>query len=219
MLRALRPKAIWEGIAVPGHPPLERLHAMALRQGIPWRHLRRGQSFTSGAAAIRVLNPPEPDWERRRVRNDDSIVLDVRFGDVSIVLPGDIGAAVERDVFAGFSHAALTIVKAPHHGSAGSSSAALIDAAAPAAVVFSAGQRNPFGHPAQVVVDRYLAAGAHAFRTDRDGAIVMDTDGRTVSVWTWSGRREVVSATPTGMMHDPRVFTKTPKGPKTPKTN
>ena len=37
------------------------------------------------------LDPAAPDWKRRRVRNDDSIVMEVRLGDVSIVLPGDIG--------------------------------------------------------------------------------------------------------------------------------
>jgi competence protein ComEC len=189
LLPALRPRAIWEGIAVPGHVPLDTLHAIASRDGIAWRQLRRGHVFSAGAATIRVLNPPEPDWERRRVRNDDSIVFDVRIGDVSIILPGDIGASVERDVFGEFSPAALTIVKAPHHGSAGSSSVALIESTAPALVVFSAGQRNPFGHPAPVVIDRYVAAGARVFRTDRDGAIVMDTDGRTLKVSTWTGER------------------------------
>ena len=217
LVRALRPKAIWEGIAVPGHAPLEALHATAVRQGVAWRQLRRGQVFICGAATFRVLNPPEPDWERRKVRNDDSIVLDVSVGEISFILPGDIGASVEPEVFANLPRAALTIVKAPHHGSAGSSSAALIAATAPAAVVFSAGQRNPFGHPAPIVLDRYAAAGARAFRTDRDGAIVMDTDGHNVSVWTWSGRGELISATATATVHDPRETPKTTKAPKTTK--
>ncbi|HWK10977.1 MAG TPA: hypothetical protein VNR64_13040, partial [Vicinamibacterales bacterium] len=164
-------------------------------------------------ATIRVLHPPAPDWERRRVRNDDSIVLDVRVGDVSFILPGDIGAAVEREAFAAYAPALVTIVKAPHHGSAGSSSPALVGRTHPAAVVFSAGQRNAFGHPAPTVVDRYRAAGARVFRTDRDGAIVMDTDGRTVSVWTtWSGRREVFSATSTDVRP-----TATPRSSRSPR--
>ena len=217
LLPAFRPRAIWEGIAVPGHAPLEALHAIASRQGIGWRQLRRGQIFICGAATIRVLNPPAPDWERRRVRNDDSIVLDVRIGGVSVILPGDIGAAVEREAFATFAHAPLTVVKAPHHGSAGSSSTAIIDATVPAAVVFSAGQRNPFGHPAPVVLDRYAAAGARMFRTDRDGAIVMDTDGHNVRVWTWSGRGELISPTAAGGLHDPQGTPKTTKAPKTTK--
>jgi competence protein ComEC len=66
----------------------------------------------------------------------------------------------------------------------------LITATHPAVVVFSAGRRNPFGHPAPAVVDRYRAAGTRVFRTDEDGEVIIDTDGRQVVVWTWSGRRE-----------------------------
>ena len=213
LLRALRPRAVWEGVPVPGHRPLDTLHAVADREGIPWQSVRRGQFAVIGGATIRVLHPPAPDWERRRVRNDDSIVLDVRVGDVSFILPGDIGAAVEREAFAAYAPALVTIVKAPHHGSAGSSSSALVGRTHPAAVVFSAGQRNAFGHPAPTVVDRYRAAGARVFRTDRDGAIVMDTDGRTVSVWTtWSGRREVFSATSTDVRP-----TATPRSSRSPR--
>ena len=32
---------------------------------------------------IRVLHPPPPDWERQRVRNEDSVVLELRIGAVS----------------------------------------------------------------------------------------------------------------------------------------
>jgi beta-lactamase superfamily II metal-dependent hydrolase len=38
-------------------------------------------------------------------------------------------------------------------------------------------------------VGRYRDAGALMFRTDVDGAVVLDTDGRTVEISTWSGRR------------------------------
>ena len=51
----------------------------------------RASIWTIGGAELRVWHPPPPDWERPRVRNDDSIVIELRFGEVSIVLPGDIG--------------------------------------------------------------------------------------------------------------------------------
>lgn len=197
LLRALSPAEVWDGIPVPGHEPLGRLRAAAAAAGIPWIERRAGEAFTAGAAAITVANPPEPDWERPKVRNDDSIVLDVRVGDVSFLLTGDITAAVEPDVIKRLLPSPLTIVKAPHHGSAGSSSQALVDATRPAAVIFSASRRNPFGHPARATVDRYRAAGARVFNTADDGAVVVDTDGRTVVIWTWMGRREVLSSRPT----------------------
>ena len=42
-------------------------------------------------------HPPRPEWERQRVRNDDSEVLEIRYGGVSFVFTGDIGREVERD--------------------------------------------------------------------------------------------------------------------------
>jgi competence protein ComEC len=167
------------------------LREAAARAGIRWIEKRAGQTLRSGAATIRVLNPPEPDWERQKVRNDDSIVLDVRVGSVAIVLPGDISRAVDPRVASAFVPAPLVVLKAPHHGSAGSSSSALIDALRPAVAIFSAGKRNPFGHPAPSVVDRYRASGAMTFDTAEDGAVIVDTDGRVVHVWTWGSRREL----------------------------
>jgi competence protein ComEC len=196
LLRALSPAAVWDGIPVPRHEPLGRLRAAAAAAGIPWIERRAGQAFTVGTAVITVANPPEPDWERPKVRNDDSIVLDVRLGEVAVLLTGDITAAVEPDVITHLTPSSVVIVKAPHHGSAGSSSQAFVDATRPAAVIFSAGRRNPFGHPARAIVERYRAAGARVFSTADEGAVVIDTDGKTVVVWTWMGRREEIAAPP-----------------------
>jgi competence protein ComEC len=160
-----------------------------------WQRFAQAGDLERGAGvALRVLHPAPAEWERRRVRNDDSVVLAARIGDVAILLPGDITQAVEADVVAAMAPAPLTIVKAPHHGSAGSSSAPFVDALRPAAVIFSAGRRNPFGHPAPPVVARYRSAAARVFSTADDGAIVLDTDGAQVLMWCpATQRREAFS--------------------------
>jgi competence protein ComEC len=187
-LHRFEPRAIWEGVPVPPHPALRELAALASHAAVVWRTVQAGDREVVAGVEIRVLHPPPPEWERQRVRNDDSVVLELRFGDVSILLPGDIGVEGERQVVPRLDPGPLTIVKAPHHGSATSSSPAFIAAAHPAAVVFSEGRGNRFGHPAPPVTARYQAAKALMFRTDEDGAIVMDTDGKTVEITTWSGR-------------------------------
>ena len=189
MMRRFRPRVIWEGVPVPAHVALRDLGARALAAGVSWRTVQPGDRETAGSAEIRVLHPPAPDWERQRVRNEDSIVLELRYGRVSIVLPGDIGREAEPLVAARIETGRITIVKAPHHGSATSSTAPFVAALHPAAVVFSAGKNNRFGHPAAVVVDRYRAVDCLMFRTDEDGASVLDTDGQHVQLTTWSGRR------------------------------
>ena len=189
VLRRFGPRVIWEGVPVPPHPGLREIGTQASASGASWRSLQSGDHETSGGAEIRILHPPPPEWERQRVRNEDSVVLELRFGDVSIVLPGDIGREAEHLLTPTLDTRPITIVKAPHHGSATSSTESFVSALHPAAVIFSAGRNNRFGHPVPAVVARYRALHSLVFRTDEDGAVVLDTDGRTVQMTTWSGRR------------------------------
>ncbi len=188
VVRRLAPRVIREGAPVPPHLGLRALAGYAAASGVTWRTVQAGDVDRVSGVEIRVLHPPLPDWERQRVRNDDSIVLEFRLGDVSIVLPGDIGAVPELALAPRLSLAPLVVLKAPHHGSATSSTQAFIDAARPAAVIFSSGRNNRFGHPAPTVVARYAAAGVAMFGTAEDGAVIVETDGRDVEIRTVSGK-------------------------------
>jgi competence protein ComEC len=188
VMRRFAPRAVWEGVPVPPNAALRELSALASAQAAIWRTVQSGDLERVDGVQVRVWHPPPPDWERQRVRNDDSVVVELRLGDVSILLTGDIEREAERALAPRLALAPIVVLKAPHHGSATSSSDAFIAVTRPAAVIASAGQRNPFGHPHPAVVARYRAAGVEMFRTDEDGAIVVDTDGRSVSVRTFSGR-------------------------------
>ena len=192
MLERLRPANVWEGVPVPPHPVLQLLLQRAEQRQIVWRTVRPGDVERAGPVEIRVLHPPAPDWERQRVRNDDSVVLEVRYHDVSILLPGDIGREVEEALIPGLALAPLVILKAAHHGSATSSSEAFIEATRPAAVIFSAGKNNRFGHPARAVVERFKRREVEMFNTAHDGAVFIETDGREVEVRGWTGQSETV---------------------------
>jgi len=194
VLRAFAPAALWEGIPVPPHPTLRTLAARAGEQRVLWRTVRAGDRDRAGDVEVRVLHPTEPDWERQRVRNDDSIVLELRYRDVSILLPGDIGREVERALIPTLDLGRTVVLKAAHHGSATSSSDEFLDATKPKVAIFSAGRNNRFGHPAKVVVDRMRARGIELFSTADDGAVFVDTNGREVRVWSWGSGRAYSSA-------------------------
>ncbi|HSL22298.1 MAG TPA: DNA internalization-related competence protein ComEC/Rec2 [Vicinamibacterales bacterium] len=187
--RDFRPRELWEGVPVPPHATLRELCGITARGGGARRLVRPDDRLEAGGVTLRVLHPPEPDWERQRVRNDDSIVLEARYGDVSLVLPGDIGDSVEASLVTKLAHAPLRILKAAHHGSATSSSEAWLSAVRPAAVIFSCGHGNRYGHPHPSVLSRVAALGAQVFRTDQDGAVTVRTDGSTVEITTYTGRR------------------------------
>jgi competence protein ComEC len=189
VLRDFKPFEVWEGVPVPPHAPTRALRALADGAGTVWRTLQPADRMSFGEVELVVHHPPRPEWERQRVRNDDSEVLEIRHGGVSFVFTGDIGTEVERTIAASFVRAPIRILKVPHHGSATSSSRAFLDALKPDIAVISAGRGNPFGHPVPSVLERYRNIGAATYRTDQDGAVTVETDGTTVRVATFKGRR------------------------------
>jgi competence protein ComEC len=192
------PPIVWDGVVVPSHTPMRALRDRARGQGLAWQTLRSGQRWQRAGVTFIVWNPPAPDWERRKVRNDDSIVIELRYGDVSVILPGDIGRAVEGELVHQVAGTPFRVLKVPHHGSASSSSDEFLGALRPSIALVSCGRENRFGHPAPAVLARYAAHRALVFRTDRDGEIDLTTDGRQVDVVTFTGRHYVTQAGPEG---------------------
>jgi competence protein ComEC len=188
VIRDLRPSEVWEGVPVPPEPMLARMRALAASAGAAWRTVQRGDTVWFGGVQVTTWHPAAPEWERQRVRNDDSVVVELRMGSVSVVLAGDVEASAEVELARVLPPAPIRILQAPHHGSATSSTWPLLRAAAPALAVISAGRGNRYGHPHRAVLDRYRVVGARLLRTDLDGAITIRTDGRDVEVSTFTGR-------------------------------
>jgi competence protein ComEC len=190
VMRDFRPREVWEGIPVPKSAPLAALRELAGRTRAVWRPCRTGQRFEFGSVTLMVWHPPEPDWERQKVRNDDSLVLELRYGEGALVLPGDLGSAVERRLAPSVPPAGLRLLKVPHHGSATSSSAEFLEALRPSVAVISAGTTTKVGAD---VLARYRAVGAAVFRTSEDGAVTITTDGHRLEVTTFTGNRLTMS--------------------------
>jgi competence protein ComEC len=133
-----------------------------------------------GEAELEVLGPPVDRVLLEGV-NDRSAVLRIRHGEVSILLPGDAEAAEEEQLDPG----AVTVMKVPHHGSRTSSTPGFLARTRPRVAVFCVGRENRFGFPHEEVEARYRLAGAQCYRTDRHGAVRVESDGRTVRVRTF----------------------------------
>jgi competence protein ComEC len=185
-----RPARLWEGVVVPAHRPAAALRQAVMAQGGRGEVLRAGQTLVWGGARARVLHPPEPDWERPRVRNDDSVVVEVVHGEAAILLTGDIGADVERAILPQLSPARVRVLKVAHHGSRTSSSSFLLENWRPQLALISAGRGNTFGHPAPEVLRRLATIGATVLRTDLHGQITVETDGRTLRSTTFTRPRK-----------------------------
>jgi len=161
-----------------------------------------------GMPAVQKLLPVRETWDARTPRpfggawltpmvaatasprvNDHAIVLRVELGLVSVLLASDIEAPAERALLQAGVSLAATVLKVAHHGAATSTTPAFLAAVRPAVAVISVGARNVYGHPDAGTLARVTAAGATVYRTDRDGAVVLETDGRALTVTRWADRR------------------------------
>jgi competence protein ComEC len=188
ILREFRPREVWEGIPVPRVEALTALRVATELSRARWANVHAGDRLVVDGVEVVARHPRRAEWERQKVRNDDSIVLDLRWRDLSVLLTGDTGRAVEHEIGAEIPPARLRILKVPHHGSLTSSTPEFLAAVRPQLAVVSAGRSNHFGHPVPEVLDRYEAIGTEVFRTDRDGAVTMDSDGYSIDVRTFTGR-------------------------------
>jgi competence protein ComEC len=187
-VRDFQPREIWWGVAVPNHQPTSAVTEEAVRARATWRWLQRGDRFELGGVEIRVHHPPLPDWERQKVRNNDSLVLELRYGTVSVLLTGDIDRDVERELLPTLDLLPTVVLKVAHHGSGTSSAEEFIQHVRPSVALIGVGRANPYGHPVPYVLERLHAIGSEVFRTDLDGQVTVSTDGNTVWATTFTGR-------------------------------
>jgi competence protein ComEC len=161
-------------------PGYRNVLAEAKARNIPVIHRLRGEHFDWAGARVSVLWPASSD--PARALNDDSLVLRLEDGADSFLLTGDIERAVERSILANGDEIAANFLKVPHHGGKTSSTPAFLDAVHPAVAAISVGEANPYGHPSPDTLERIRAEGTRLFRTDRDGAVTLATDGKSMNV-------------------------------------
>lgn len=157
---------------------------------------RAGQSWQWLGAELRILHPDRV----YAATNDNSCVLQLRYGEHALLLPGDITRGVEWQLASRYSaELRSAVLLAPHHGSRTSSSYPLLKTVAPDWAVFSAGHNNSFGHPAPDVVARYrdldiatlntADTGMISFRLGADLAPPETFRNRQRRYWRWSQNR------------------------------
>ena len=156
-------------------------------------HCFAGQSWQWDGVSFEVFSPQQESYQSNSVKdNNRSCVLRVSTPKGSVLLTGDI----EREVEAALVESDSTALKSdvlivPHHGSKTSSTLSFIEAVNPKVAVFTAGYRNRFGHPKSEIVERYVARGIKTYRSDLDGAVLMDigqSDDLRVVAWRHQAR-------------------------------
>lgn len=117
---------------------------------------------------------------RKRNLNNASLVLKVIFGGVSLLFPGDAEWESENHLLRHAAALDSDLLKLGHHGSRTSSAQKFLQAVSPQWAVISAGRNNKFGHPHAEVLNRCDSLDIALARTDRDGAVIFETEGRSL---------------------------------------
>jgi competence protein ComEC len=99
-----------------------------------------------------------------------------------MLFTGDAGSEAEARILASGADIGADVLKVGHHGSAYSSTPEFIRAVAPRTAIISVGRDNLFGHPAAVTLETLRESGANVYRTDKDGAVEVESDGRAWNV-------------------------------------
>ena len=148
---------------------------------LPRKRLINGVEFL-------FLYPPADFLDQKRAgqkwrnANNNSLVIKVSFGRVSFLFPGDITAKAEKElVRLSGADLASDVLLVPHHGSRSSSSRSFLSKVKPDVAVISAGWKNRFRFPHSTVLEAYQERGCRILRTDRNGAIMLTTDGNRLS--------------------------------------
>lgn len=157
----------------------------------PGEPCRAGDAWQWNGVDFRILHPPRHFPE---LGNDSACVLSIGDGVGRLLIPSDIGDAVESMLVRTEGEALRSAVLiAPHHGSRSSSSTAFLRRVRPDYAVFTVGHRNRFSHPAPEVVRRYRLVGATLLDSASSGQIrfrIDSTEGvQGVREWRREARR------------------------------
>jgi competence protein ComEC len=175
LVREFAPSEFWSGAAKGKTQRFEDLEEELTRGKI----LR---AWLSADAPCRVfeqvslctLYPPADGAE------EASVVLRLDYGKSRFLFPGDIDKRDEAILARHGDELQSAVVKVPRHGSATASSNEFISGVQPKLAILSAGARSRAETQREEVTERYRAAGAEVLRTYEDGAVIVESDGKTL---------------------------------------
>ena len=122
---------------------------------------------TGQAQTLTVYAPVEELGET----NERGLAILADGGSFQTLITGDMGATGEENLLNIANFPQIEVLVTGHHGSATSTTQALLDAVKPEYALISVGEGNLYGHPAQETLERLEAAGAEVYRTDWNGTI------------------------------------------------
>ena len=144
---------------------------------------RAGETFRLGQLRLRVLWPAD-DAAPGEDPNDSAIVILASYGSTDALFTAD----AESNVTLPLHLPAVELLKVAHHGSEDAGLDPLLELLRPRIAVISVGAHNDYGHPVpSTVATLHGFPGLSVYRTDEDGRVTVESDGRQLVVQTERG--------------------------------
>ena len=148
-------------------------------KNIPFLNPKSGEElFWDETLEVMVLNPPGKFFSGANACNENSLVIKMKYKNVSFLFTGDIGKKAKAYLVKTFGEKLENdIIKISHQGSDTSFLESFLKKASPEKAIISVGRGNKFNHPGDKVLEFLQREEIQLFRTDRDGFIELSTDG------------------------------------------
>ena len=178
LLEHLRVGTVLDPLQPGGWPDERSARATAREHRVPVVAARVGQVFRLGRLRVRVLWPDGGGTVGEHPHRH-AVVLLASFGDVDILFTAD----AESDVTSRLPLSRVEVLKVAHHGSADAGLAGELRVLRPRFAMIEVGRQNVYGLPNADTLHTLLASpGLKLFRTDENRRVVLESDGRDISV-------------------------------------
>ncbi len=131
--------------------------------------------------SMEILFPDRDVSSWVKKTNDASIVSRLVYKNNSFLFTGDSPINIEKYLVRIGALVHTDVLKVGHHGSRTSTSPEFVDALTPSIAVISSGKNNKYGHPHKEVVDILNERKIKMLRTDEEGTITVESDGKNVT--------------------------------------
>lgn len=167
---------------IPTTKTYENLLDTIAKKGLKISRAKPDTAYDLGGGATMTILAPLAEYDDL---NDTSISCRVAFGETSFLFTGDAEKISENDMVRRYgADLSSSVLKLGHHGSDTSSQEKWLNLVNPKMAIACVGYDNKYGHPDPTVLRRLSNRGTTLYRTDRNGAVVIASDGKHLSVST-----------------------------------